>query len=313
MRLITFAINGEARLGTQIDQYIVDLPETYLAWLRTKAASDPVPLEGNAFPTSLLEFLQIGEPAREAANQAITFATDPDNLAALTRVGLAYPAAEVNFLPPILRPGKIIGLGFNYRPHAAEMKRKLPEHPNIFAKFTNTLIGHRQPIVLPTVSKMADYEAELVVVMGQTGKDIKTEDVFDYIAGYTIFNDVTVRDYQHRTGQFLQGKTFDTAGPIGPAFVTADEVSDPHSLDISLRLNGKIMQQGNTADLIFDIPAIISYVSQIMTLEPGDLIATGTPSGVGYARDPQLFLKPGDLIQIEISGLGMLENPVVGP
>jgi acylpyruvate hydrolase len=311
MRLVTFTTTGEARLGAQLDPYIIDLPETYLAWLRV---SRTAPASVASFlPPALLEFLQAGAVAKEAAQQALTFAADRDNLAALLRLGLAYPAAEVTFLPPVLRPGKIVCLGLNYRSHVAETGRELPAYPVLFAKFANTLIGHRQPIVLPTVSQRVDYEAELAIIIGRTGKDIAPEATFDYIAGYTIFNDVSVRDYQRRTIQFLQGKTFDSAGPIGPALVTADEVSNPQALDLSLRLNGQVMQQANTADFIFDIPTIIHYLSQIMTLEPGDVIATGTPGGVGYARDPQVFLRPGDRIEIEIGELGVLENPVVGP
>jgi acylpyruvate hydrolase len=192
------------------------------------------------------------------------------------------------------------------------MGSPLPQYPVLFAKFATTLIGHRRPIVLPKVSNQVDYEAELALVIGRTGKDIpKTQAAFDYLAGYTIFNDVSVRDFQKRTVQWLQGKAFDGTGPIGPALVTADEIRDPHALDITLRLNGEVMQHANTGDFIFDIPTILSYISEIMTLEPGDIIATGTPSGVGYARQPQVFLKPGDVIQVEIAELGVLENQVI--
>jgi acylpyruvate hydrolase len=312
VRIVTFATDGQARLGAAVDDVVIDLPGTFAVWQRTQATA-AAKASSLALPTNTLEFLQVGQPAREAASHALAFAADGDNLAALTRIGLAYPTAEVEFLPPISRPGKIICLGLNYRHHIIEMGRELPKYPVIFAKFANTLIGHRQPIVLPPVSKKVDYEAEMVIVIGRTGKNVSPEAAFDYIAGYTIFNDVSARDYQRRTIQWLQGKTFDGSGPIGPALVTADEISAPHALDITLRLNGEVMQQSNTADFIFDIPTIIHYLSQIMTLEPGDLIATGTPSGVGFARDPQVFLKPGDVVQVEISELGVLENPVVKP
>ncbi len=311
MRLVTFAVNGAPRLGAQLAEHIVDLPGTYAAWLRSRGRSARETLGLHAFPTSMLGFLQAGEPAMEAARRALAFAAEPETLAALTHVGLAHPTVE--FLPPVPRPGKIICLGLNYRGHVAEMGRELPQYPMIFARFANSLVGHRQPIVLPAVSAMVDYEAEMVIVMGRAGKDIPPEAAFDHIAGYTIFNDVSVRDYQRRTSQFLQGKTFDGSGPLGPALVTADEVRDPQALDITLYLNGKVMQQGNTADFIFDIPTLVHYLSQIMTLEPGDLIATGTPAGVGFAREPHVFLKPGDRVQIEIGELGVLENNVVGP
>lgn len=232
----------------------------------------------------------------------------------MAQEGLIYAQEDVTFLPPIPRPGKIICLGHNYRKHIMEMGRQMPQYPVLFAKFANTLIGHRQPIVLPKVSQKVDYEAELALVVGKGGKDIpQTAAALDYLAGYAIFNDVSVRDYQKRTIQWLQGKTFDGSGPIGPALVTADEVKDPQALDLTLRLNGEVMQHANTSDFIFDIPTILAYISQIMTLEPGDIIATGTPSGVGDAREPQVYLKPGDVVQVEIAELGMLENAVVAP
>jgi acylpyruvate hydrolase len=260
----------------------------------------------------MLALLQAGDEARTGAADVLAFAADQEHFAEFTRAGLVYGANNVDFLPPIPRPGKIVCLGHNYRRHIAEMGSAMPEYPVLFAKFSNTLIGHSQPIVLPKVSQMVDYEAELALVIGRRGKDIpQTQEAFTYLAGYTIFNDVSVRDYQRRTVQWLQGKTFDGSGPIGPALVTSDEVADPNAFDVMLRLNGEVMQQANTNDFIFDIPTILAYISQIMTLEPGDIIATGTPSGVGSARKPPVFLKAGDRVQIEISGLGMLENPVV--
>ena len=312
MRLVTFATDGEARLGALLGAHVLDLPAAYAAWARTSAAGQPS-LAPAAFPTTLLGFLQAGEPARDAAAQALAFAGESETLAAFTRLGLARAADAVTYLPPVTQPGKIICLGQNYRQHAREMGGPPPEYPMLFAKYNNTLIGHRQAIVLPRVSSKVDYEAELVVVIGRTGKDIPAERALDYIAGYSIFNDVSVRDYQHRTAQFLQGKTFDTSGPFGPAVVTLGEIADPNALPVTLRLNGTIMQESNTSDLIFDVPTLIAYISQIMTLDPGDLIVTGTPGGVGVARDPQVFLAPGDVVQIEIGGVGTLENSVQAP
>jgi acylpyruvate hydrolase len=306
MRLVTFLTHDTPRLGAQIGNHIIDLPGSYRAWLNTGGQAGTIP----ALPPTMLELLQAGAAARAAA-KAIAFAAA--NLAALGAVGLAYAAESVTFLPPIPRPGKIVCLGLNYRAHIEETGRDAPQYPVLFAKFNNTLVGHRQPIVLPRVSTKVDYEAELAVVIGRAGKDIKAENAFDYIAGYTIFNDVSVRDYQRRTIQFLQGKTFDSTGPVGPALVTLDEISNPNGLDITLRLNGEVMQHSNTSDLLFDVPFIINYLSEIMTLEPGDMIATGTPGGVGSARDPQVFLKAGDKVEVEIAELGVLENPVVGP
>ena len=309
MRLVTFLSGNSTYLGALLDQQIVALPGAYRLWLQTSGASHSA-----TFPTSVLAFLQADAATRTLVDQVFAFASDEGNRASLAREGLLYSSSDITFLPPIPRPGKIICLGHNYRKHIAEMGRQIPQYPVLFAKFANTLIGHRQPIVLPKVSQQVDYEAELALVIGRVGKDIpQTPEALSYLAGYTVFNDVSVRDYQKRTIQWLQGKTFDGTGPIGPALVTADEVSDPQSLDITLRLNGEVMQHANTNDFIFDIPTILSYVSQIMTLEPGDIIATGTPSGVGDARQPQVFLKPGDVVQVEIAQLGVLENPVVAP
>jgi acylpyruvate hydrolase len=309
MRLVTFIANNAARLGVLIDGELLDLPGAHAARQQANASSPVRVSDQQSFPTSVVALLQAGEATRAVVDHVLAFAADP-----YTRAGLVFPIDNVTFLPPIPRPGKIVCLGHNYRRHIAEMGSPMPQYPVLFAKFATTLIGHRQPIVLPKVSNQVDYEAELALVIGRTGKDIpKTQAAFDYLAGYTIFNDVSVRDYQRRTVQWMQGKNFDGTGPIGSALVTADEVRDPHALDMTLRLNGEVMQQTNTSDFLFDIPTLLSYISEIMTLEPGDIIATGTPSGVGYARSPQVFLRPGDVVQVEIAELGVLENPVIAP
>ncbi|HKD74694.1 MAG TPA: fumarylacetoacetate hydrolase family protein [Ktedonobacterales bacterium] len=311
MRIVTFAIAEEARLGAVVGDLVVDLPGSYAAWRRSQAMAGESEAQFAALPATALDLLRAGEPALAVARQMAAYWSAPEQSDALRRVGLAYPADAVTFLPPILTPGKIICLGQNYRKHIEEMGHEQPKFPVLFAKFPNVLVGHRQQIVLPTVSQKVDYEAELAVVIGRTGKHIAHENAFEYIAGYTCFNDVSVRDYQTRTSEWLQGKSFDTCGPLGPALVTADEISNPPALDIMTRLNGEVMQHSNTSDLFFDIPTVINYISQIMTLEPGDVIATGTPGGVGVARNPQVFLKAGDVVQVEIASLGVLENSVI--
>ena len=308
MRLITFISDGAARAGAIIDDadgaLVIDLAgASNLFGSQTSAAAETL--------ASVHGIIAGGDTALAAANRIVELSRADDARGLLLTLGHAQKLADVRCLPPIPRPGKIICIGQNYRAHVVEMGRELPKHPVLFAKFANTLVGHEQPIRLPRVSGQVDYEAELMIVIGRECKDVAPADAFDVIAGYTIFNDVSVRDYQRRTTQFLQGKTFDTTGPCGPAIVTKDEVADPHALRVQLRLNGETMQDGNTSDFIFDIPAIISYLSEIMTLEPGDLIATGTPEGVGFARDPQVFLKAGDVVEIEIDGLSVLRNPVV--
>ncbi len=219
--------------------------------------------------------------------------------------------AKARLTAPIERPPKIICIGLNYRDHAEESGLPIPEVPTVFAKFPTAATGPRCPIVLPKNSSKPDYEAELAVVIGRGGRRIPEERWRDHVFGYTIFNDVSARDFQMATSQWMIGKTFDTFAPMGPAVVTADELEDPHNLAISLVLSGDVMQSSNTHNLIFKVPRLISYLSSVFTLEPGDIIATGTPAGVGFARTPPRFLRPGDEVTVRIEGLGELTNPVV--
>lgn len=219
--------------------------------------------------------------------------------------------ATVKLLAPIPRPPKLIGIGLNYRDHAAEARAPIPEAPTIFSKFHTAVIGHRQPIVLPKNSTKPDYEAELAVVIGKGGRHIPEERWREHVFGYTISNDVSARDFQSATSQWMIGKTFDTFAPIGPAIVTADEIPDPHNLEISLTLSGETMQHSNTCNLIFTVPRLIAYLSSVFTLETGDIILTGTPGGVGFARKPPRWLRPGDECRVRIQGLGELVNPVI--
>lgn len=224
------------------------------------------------------------------------------------------PAAGVKFGPVIPKPGKILCVGLNYRDHAIEGGKAIPTEPVLFTKYPNTLIGHGDPIKLPRVAQKVDYEAELVIVIGKTGKHIPNDkSAFGYVAGYTCGHDVSARDWQFRgeEKQWTIGKTFDTFGPTGPEMVTADEKLDPHKLQVQFRLNGQTMQNSNTDQFIFGVPHILWFLSQVVTLEPGDLIFTGTPPGVGIARKPPVLLKPGDVCEVEIEGIGVLRNPVV--
>lgn len=224
---------------------------------------------------------------------------------------VSYNLAEINLLAPIPRPPKFICVGLNYRDHAREAGMEIPTVPTIFNKFTNVVIGPGAPIVLPKVSKRPDYEAEFAFVIGIGGRNISAADALDHVFGYTIVNDVSARDYQMVTSQWLMGKTFDTFAPMGPWIVTRDEIADPHALDISLEIGGEILQHSNTRELVFGVPALIEYVSSVVTLEPGDVVATGTPAGVGFARKPPRYLRAGDEVVIRIQGIGELRNPVV--
>jgi 2-keto-4-pentenoate hydratase/2-oxohepta-3-ene-1,7-dioic acid hydratase in catechol pathway len=226
--------------------------------------------------------------------------------------GEHFDPARTRLPAPVPRPPKIICIGLNYSDHAAESDLPIPEMPTVFAKFQTAVTGHRHPIVLPKNSAKPDYEAEFAVVIGKGGRHIPEERWREHVFGYTMVNDVSARDFQMATTQWTIGKTFDTFAPIGPAIVTADEIADPHKLDISLTLNGEVMQSSNTRHLIFGAPKLIAFLSSVFTLEPGDIISTGTPGGVGMARKPPRWLKPGDEVVVRVEGMGELVNPVVG-
>jgi 2-keto-4-pentenoate hydratase/2-oxohepta-3-ene-1,7-dioic acid hydratase in catechol pathway len=231
--------------------------------------------------------------------------------AAAAASAVRIPVADAAFAPVVPDPAKILCIGLNYRDHAIEGGKAIPTEPVLFSKFPNALIGHGEPIRLPRVSEKVDYEAELVVVVGRRGRDIAAADALAHVAGYTCGHDVSARDWQFRgERQWTIGKTFDTFGPTGPELVTADEAPDPHALPVRLRLNGQTMQDSNTREFIFPVPELIAYLSQVMTLEPGDLIFTGTPPGVGFARKPPVWLQPGDVVEVEIDGIGTLRNAV---
>ncbi len=215
---------------------------------------------------------------------------------------------DVRLLPPLSRPGKIICIGQNYHAHAEEQGKEAPETPTFFAKFANALAAPGATVTLPPFSKRVDYEAEVAFVVGRGGKDIPEERALDHVAGYMLLNDLSARDYQFKTPQWMPGKTFDGSAPTGPALVTADEAGPADAIEFSLRLNGEVMQEGNTADLVHSVPVLVAYLSMLMTLEPGDVVATGTPAGVGSLRDPKVWLQPGDEIEISSPKLGVLET-----
>ena len=248
---------------------------------------------------ALTDSADVGSLLREAGG-------DPRRISAR---GPRVPLAQADPAPLIPRPDKIVCLGLNYARHIAEMGREPPRYPTLFAKYAAALIGARDPIVLPRVSDQVDWEAELAVVVGRPGRHIPAGDALAHVAGYTVLNDVTARDWQYRTGEFLSGKTFEATTPLGPFLVTPDELPPGASgLAISCAVDGVEMQRSTTADLLFDVAAILAYVSQITTLRPGDVIATGTPGGVGAGRNPQLFLRAGQTVTTEIEGIGRLEN-----
>jgi 2-keto-4-pentenoate hydratase/2-oxohepta-3-ene-1,7-dioic acid hydratase in catechol pathway len=222
------------------------------------------------------------------------------------------PMADARFQAPIVDPRKIICVGVNYKDHAAETGAAIPRDPILFSKYPTALIGHGEAIVLPKVSQEVDYEAELVIFVGKKGRHLTPANAVDHVAGYTVGHDVSARDWQLKKDgkQWMVGKTFDTFAPAGPVLVTKDEVPDPQNLPIRLRLNGQVMQSSNTNQMIFGVADLLVYISQVVTLEPGDMIYTGTPPGVGIARKPPVYLKDGDVVEVDIEGLGVLRNPV---
>lgn len=302
MRLVSFRRKGAVRLGAELDGGVVDLNQVYAAQLADRGEADAEARAATAVPPDILGFLAAGETALAAAREAIDFATD--------HAELRLPAGELELLPPVPRPPKIICVARNYGEHAAEANLSVLEHPNLFIRFAQSLIPHEAPILVPKVSKNVDWEAELAVIIGRPGKHVAKEAALDHVAGYSIFNDVSIRDWQLRVPQFGAGKNFDASGPFGPALVTKDEVPDPQALKIELELNGEVMQSASTADMVFSVADLIEHISAFATLEPGDVIATGTPSGVGFVRKPPRFLEPGDTVRIEIERVGVLENPV---
>jgi len=288
MKLVTFEYQGNSRIGALQMQ---DGHETIVDLKRAEPQ----------LPTDMIEFLKGGAAMLQMAEKAVATASSE---AILER-------SIVTLKAPIPHPGKIICLGLNYRDHAEESNQPLPDYPVVFTKYANSVIGSGEAIVLPKVTDQVDYEAELGVVIGRPAKNVSKADALNYVAGYVPFNDVSARDYQLRTSQWTIGKTFDTFGPMGPALVTADEIPDPHNLDIRLLLGDEVMQSSNTSFLIFTVNDLIAHLSEVMTLEPGDLISTGTPGGIGMVRQPPRYLQPGEVVKVEIEGLGVLENPVV--
>lgn len=247
------------------------------------------------------------------ANPTLVDAIAKDALGMLrdVREGLRIPVADAVFDPVIPNPGRIICVGINFMAHIREMGREPPQHPWLFVRWPDSQVGHRQSLVKPLASGNYDFEGELAVVIGKTARHVRAADALDHVAGYTCFMDGSVRDWQNHGTQFTPGKNFKSSGSFGPWLVTSDEIPDPAALNLQTRLNGQVMQQAPISDLRFDVPALIEYCSTFAELHPGDVISTGTPGGVGFARKPPVWLQPGDTIEVAIDGIGVLQNPVV--
>jgi 2-keto-4-pentenoate hydratase/2-oxohepta-3-ene-1,7-dioic acid hydratase in catechol pathway len=280
MRLVAFLHEGRAALGARLQEELVNLTEAGL-------------------PNTLDAFLEAGDHAMHAAKRTIEHAAR------------RLPISDLKYLPPLQSPEKAIAVGLNYRDHAAESNFEAPTYPVLFHRFTSSWVAHRSSMIAPLLSDQFDYEGELVVVIGRAGRHIQVRNALEHAAGYSIFNDGSARDYQFKSTQWMIGKNFDKSGAFGPEFVTADELpSGATGLRLQTRVNGRVLQDANTRDMIFGVPTLISICSEAMTLKPGDMIITGTPGGVGMARNPPVFLRPGDTCEVEIEGIGTLSNPI---
>jgi acylpyruvate hydrolase len=308
MKLVTYQWKGHQGLGALANERVVDLRRAYRAVLRHAGDADELAVADLRVPADLLGLLRGGNRSVTAARRAFGFVEEQG---ATASADLWHPVAEIDFLAPIPRPGKLVCVGLNYRSHLAEISEPAPEYPILFHKPASSIVGPKQPIVLPRVSRQVDYEGELAVVIGRGGKYISEAQALDHVAGYTCANDVSAHDIEFRTSQWDSGKMLDTFCPLGPVLLTKDEVPNPGTLRLKTELNGKTVQDEVTADMLFSVPFLISYISALATLEPGDVILTGTPAGVGCNRKPQVFLRAGDEVGVRIEGMGTLTNPVV--
>ncbi|MDE2571034.1 MAG: fumarylacetoacetate hydrolase family protein [bacterium] len=288
MRLITFDHRGKAQLGIERQGRVATLPGV----------------------TDVAAFFTLAEDVRAQAVRGAEKA-----LLAEAALGdhETLPFDGVKTLLPVLQPRKIICVGLNYRDHAAEVGMEIPKAPALFAKFASTLVPHGAPIELPRESTKVDYEAELVLVIGRAASHVSMERAWSVVGGLTIGNDVSVRDFQGVSGQWMAGKVFDRTTPIGPVVATPDDLSNPNDLEIRLQIGGEVLQRSRTSQFIFDVAQMVEYITRICTLEPGDLIFTGTTAGVGFTRKPPRYLQDGERIAVYVEGIGTLENPVAAP
>lgn len=297
MKLVRFSTAGQApRLGALQGDRIADLQASLAATLARRGVARAQEIAASLVPSSTRAFLEGGAAAQEAVASITEWVT--------------VPASTARLHAPIADPGKFVCIGLNYKDHAAETGSPIPKEPPIFPKWANAILDPGEPIVRPRGSQQLDWEVELGVVVGRTARDVSREAALDHVFGYTIVNDVSARDFQFVTSQWAAGKCCDGFAPLGHWIADATEIPDPHVLDLKTWVNGKLMQNGTTRNFIFDVRYIVSYLSGLMTLSPGDLISTGTPAGVGLGFKPPVFLKAGDVCRMEITGLGTVENTV---
>jgi acylpyruvate hydrolase len=284
MRIISFQSEDGQRLGVRDGNDVIDL---------FRVSSD--------LPTELVDLIERGQAGLDQVGKAIENADQSAHI----------KLSDITYLPPTRRAGKIICLGLNYADHAAEGGHKKPEYPSFFMRSNSTSVAHEAPILRPVVSEQLDYEAEMVAIIGKTARHVSEADALNYVWGYSVSNEASIREYQRKTAQWTIGKNFDNTGGFGPGVVTADEIAPGgKGLRIQTRLNGEILQDANTSDMLFDVPETIRLLTECLPLEPGDILVMGTPSGVGHARTPQLWMKAGDVCEVEIETIGLLRNPI---
>jgi 2-keto-4-pentenoate hydratase/2-oxohepta-3-ene-1,7-dioic acid hydratase in catechol pathway len=317
MKLIQYLVAGHRSLGVVVEDMIADIAGVYRVAVLNRQGFVGVTADQLAelhCPSDIGIFLALGEEARARADMVARVVTEwpEQSRQSLRRDGLLLPMSSVAFAPPIGVGNTMYCVGLNYADHAAEAGAGVPSAPGIFIRAAATVVGHQSPILRPSaVSTDLDFEGELAVVIGRPCHRVSAETAPDFVAGFTILNDGSLRDYQKRVSAFLTpGKNFFQSGSLGPWIVTAEEIEDPADIQLTTRINGRTVQSASTAEMIFDVPALVSFVSEFAVLQPGDIIATGTPSGVGFRGNPPWFLTPGDVVTIELGGIGILENHV---
>jgi acylpyruvate hydrolase len=306
MKLVTFSQNGVLKIGALLQENkIIELVSACNLY---KTEEKDLAFE---MPDDMIELLNTGEAGLEATREIFEFIKKQYESEPKKLKDIVYDIGRVKIKAPILNPRKIVCLGLNYSDHAKEGGLKPPELPILFSKPPTAIVGHDEPVIYPKISNKIDYEVELAVIMGKKGREIPEKKAYEYVAGYAVFNDVSARDIQFGDGQWFRGKSFDTFAPLGPCLTLKEQVSNPQNLKMQMKVNGEIRQDSSTKNMFFKIPYLISFISDVMTLEPGDIIATGTPSGVGiYAKPEPRLLKAGDVMEAYVEKLGVLRNPI---
>ncbi len=311
MKLVMFQKVGDPRLGNLIENKLYDLNLIYELML--EAGGDPRARQKAdlLLPSETVRFLEGGDDSKAEAQRAMDWIQkQPKDTLRLRGMNAVHSLGDVKLLAPILKPQKIICVAHNYHDFLEELGMKPHPEPRIFAKFANAVTGYDQPIARPAMSKALGYEAELAFVIGKRCKHVPEGKAYEHIAGYMAFNDVSASDLTQKDVQNLRGKSFDGFAPMGPYLLTTDEMPDPHNLKVFLRVNGKVLQESNTKQLVYNVPQLVAFCSAVFTLEPGDVVATGTPGGLAKDRDPHTYMEPGDVMETEIEGLGIMKNPI---